>query len=363
MARPARKQRTKKNPYVENDPAVQREKFIPTTSNMVMAYNYHNENTEIDKARNWITEYLKEHWSSDHATMFGKVHNHAIPMWVCVNCHLIMMGCPITPEDHTKTDDRITLILHQVVEPAPRPSKSAPELGNPVIALVEAMLDTFYLNNYKITNQRVFDRFKEIGVKQTDARAVFDYYTGLWDELGGVLKGSDPDLKEAYSHLNKKQTKEYYQLVNSIMDDCKAYMTTQRKVTAVRKPRKVKLKSAEQLAAKVKFKAEDRELQIASISPAKIVGAQSVWLYNCKQKKLSVVVAEPNSQLSIKGTTIIGFDTAKSTTKVLRKPKEFLTASSAASKTAAPKLYDTLKTKAQSANGRLNADTIILRVT
>ena len=65
--------------------------------------------------------------------------------------------------------------------------------------------------------------------------------------------------------------------------------------------------------------------------------------------------------LSVKGTTIVGFDDKSSITKKLRKPEDVLPFILNGGKAAIKKTMENVKCMAKSANGRLNSDTIILR--
>ena len=93
----------------------------------------------------------------------------------------------------------------------------------------------------------------------------------------------------------------------------------------------------------------------------KIVGAQQVWFFNAKTRNLTVINAMSHAGLSIKGTTIIGFDEKTSVTKKLRKPEQTLEILKAGSKIVLRKLMDNIKCKPVVAKGRLNTDTVILR--
>jgi len=64
----------------------------------------------------------------------------------------------------------------------------------------------------------------------------------------------------------------------------------------------------------------------------------------------------------VKGTTLIGFDVEKSSTKTLRKPEATIQSLLSAGKVAIRKFMDELKTLETKPNGRINSDTILLRV-
>jgi hypothetical protein len=99
---------------------------------------------------------------------------------------------------------------------------------------------------------------------------------------------------------------------------------------------------------------------VASIDPTKIVGSSCVYLFNTKYRRLTVL--ESKEGLSVKGSAIIGFDEAKSFTIGLRKPLEILPIILTQTSTQSKKVLDKLTTKRSEANGRVNAEVIILKV-
>ena len=145
-----------------------------------------------------------------------------------------------------------------------------------------------------------------------------------------------------------------------IVEDCNRYFGNK---VIVRKPRKKKEKSAIQLIKSIKYKKEDNELKVVSIDPINIIGAQSLWLYNTKYKKLTVLNARGPAGLSVKGTTIINFDEPNSQSKTLRKPNEIIPKVLQSGKVVLKKLMTEIKTKESPANGRVNEDTILLKYT
>ena len=93
-----------------------------------------------------------------------------------------------------------------------------------------------------------------------------------------------------------------------------------------------------------------------------IVGKKRLLTFNTKYKELCKYVTEDPRGFTVKGTTIQNFDADISRSIKLRKPDEFLPI--AQNKTA--KQIDTawkgLTTKTGKPTGRLNAETILLRM-
>jgi hypothetical protein len=131
---------------------------------------------------------------------------------------------------------------------------------------------------------------------------------------------------------------------------------------ANRKPRAAKEKSPTQQVKGIKYKIEDTELKIRSLPPTEMIGAFQVWLYNSKTKKLSKYSTDSARGIQAKGSAIQNWEPDNSKQKTLRKPEETIKELMAAGKVKLRTFLEDLKTKEQSVNGRLNIDTIILKV-
>ena len=103
-------------------------------------------------------------------------------------------------------------------------------------------------------------------------------------------------------------------------------------------------------------------LKLVSINPTDIIGAGELWIYNTKTRKLGKYIASEFNTLNVKGTTIVNFDESKSVQKTIRKPEEKLKEFKAAGKIALRKFLDEINATDTKMNGRLNEDTILLKV-
>ena len=173
-----------------------------------------------------------------------------------------------------------------------------------------------------------------------------------------ALRGDDKQLVEAYSNFKKPKLKKLIAIYKSIADACQQQTVI---VKATRKPRAHKEKPAAVLTANVKYMKESTELKLKSVQPVNIVGSGEVWLYNVKYKKLQVYRAVDEGKLSIKGTTILNYDTSTSTAKSVRKPEVVATYVGMAKRTLAGE-FKLLKAKESIVNGRINDECIILKV-
>ena len=219
--------------------------------------------------------------------------------------------------------------------------------------------------------------------KAGHARLIKTWYQGERDEIYDLVnfpnsatlkKMSEYEqdmyaqLKEGYDHLTAKQAKSILEMFQRIVDACDIISLESK---SQRKPRKAKVKSADQLVKKLKFKSSDTTYGIASIPPEKLVGANIAMVFNCKNRKIGLYYASnidprgmqrEGSGLSVKGTTLQGYDEKKSVQRTVRKTDEFLPQIKKTTRSKTEKLFATLKTTETKLNGRFNNETVILAV-
>jgi hypothetical protein len=170
----------------------------------------------------------------------------------------------------------------------------------------------------------------------------------------------DEDLKDAYSYMKAADYKRYDAFYDKLFADLTAYNQTKKatKKAAVRKP-----PAKEKLVRSLKYLKQDAGMKLVSINPVDIVGAEQLWVYNVKNRKLGKYVAEDQGGvLGVKGTSITGFSETKSTQKTLRKPEEQIKAFLASNKVELRKFLENIKTTEIKLNGRINVDTILLKI-
>jgi len=225
--------------------------------------------------------------------------------------------------------------------------------------------------------------FDKLQPSQAHARKMKTFYDGVlndYDELermptaGQLKKMSEHDqdmwtqLKEGYAHLKKADIKKFRTAIEELMAALDFIIDSAK---ATRKPRKSKPKSATKLVEKLKYAKTDEKYKLASIDPTLIVGANELWVFNVKTRKLGKYVAaniDPKGMgrdgtgLQVKGTTIIGFDETASVQKTVRKPDEVLKEFKAAGKVKLRTFMDNINSVDTKLNGRCNPDTILLKV-
>lgn len=216
--------------------------------------------------------------------------------------------------------------------------------------------------------------FAATGVTQAHARKMIALYQPQLDEYKEVLHMPTPaklskldefqqdqweQVREAYSHMSKKQLQHMIGALQSIINALNFVIESSK---ANRKPRKSKPKSATKLVERIKYCKQDDKLQLNSISPELIIGAKELWVYNNQYRKFGKYVAADETGLSVKGTSIINYDESKSLCKTLRKPAEQLKEFKTAGKVKLRTFFEDIKTTDVKLNGRSNDKTIFLKV-
>ena len=170
----------------------------------------------------------------------------------------------------------------------------------------------------------------------------------------------DDQLVEGYAHLKASEFKRYFVYIEQLLSDVDQYRRIKKATKKVRVKRAV---SKEKVVAKLKYAKEDKGLKLVSVNPADIIGANALYCYDTKTRKLIVYHADSLAgPLTVKGTRVVGFDTVKSISKTLRKPDEKLKEFARANKVELRKFMDNIKAVDARANGRINSNQILLKV-
>jgi len=207
---------------------------------------------------------------------------------------------------------------------------------------------------------KVLNLLKGKEVKAAHARIIKGFYAKDLAELEELASGkADEQLREGYSHRTKKQVKNLIAFYQEIMSACDM-LAQEAKVN--RKPRKAKVVPKDKLVAKLKFMKSNEPLKLVSINPTDIIGASELWIFNIKTRKLGKYIASEFNTLNIKGTTITNFDEFKSVQKTVRKPEEKLKEFKAAGKVQLRKFLDDINATDTKLTGRINEETILLKV-
>jgi len=256
------------------------------------------------------------------------------------------------------------------------------EQANIMSEFIEQAFDDFLEG--KITDFKKIEitkQLRQLGCKQPHARLLINDYMPALEEYKELLNPRKTDkmteqekdyaqqLKDGYSHYDKRQIKKLHDFVISIVGACDAIIAESK---ANRKPRKISKKSPEQIVKKLKYKIADEKYAVSSILPDRLVGATCLVTFNAKTRKLGIYytsVEDPTgtrregSGLNVKGTTLLRFNEEKSVACTLRKPMDQLQeVKSLNTRKKFENWFEKLTTTPVKMNGRINAETLLIAV-
>lgn len=206
---------------------------------------------------------------------------------------------------------------------------------------------------FDMYNRMRFHDIKGAGVEIV-RRQVESWYSDYYD---AYHKKCDQAV-EGYAHVKRTELNRRIKVCETMLEDLDKIKIANK---ATRKPRVKKPRAADKQVAKVKYLQESAEYKVVSISPMQIVGAMRLFVFNAKTRVITEYVTDNVKGFEVSGTTIKKFDPDLSRQTRLRKPEEFLPLVLGKTPKQIDNAFKSLTTKISKPNGRLNADTVILR--
>ena len=331
---------------------------------MIKTLSWYSQNKDTKDAHKWAIEYFKKKLKLDVSSV---IKNY--PSTFGFVCRIVLNGGQLCVKDQIWFDDMIEKIKNKLNEPVVVEEKPKAVVINiqerirakadDCIAELEGQIDDLIASGFS-ANSQPYAVFHTMGIKDAQTKFIAEWAKSKRIEFDDAMNTDDKELKEAYSNFTKPQMKKMVAYFDQVILDCQKVSGESSKS---RKPRKRKAKSPEQLTAKMKFMPEFKELKLTSVKPTDIVGCMALWVYNTKTRKLGVYHAEDIGGLSVKGSSILNFAESKSIQKKLRKPEQMIPEVLNGGKVFLRNVMESIRAVDSKLTGRINADTILLKVT
>lgn len=334
---------------------------------MSTALNWYSQNRASKDADKYATDYFKKKLK---ITNVDSAIKEQISTFGFV-CRMVMNGAVLSAKDQAWFDEQIEIIKNKAktkkavvvddatpVAPVVTIQERIAEKTSECIGEIEGLVDDMILSNFKEIPS-AYGLFHTMNIKAVHTKQIVEWFRKKRQEYDEVLTTTDSDLKEGYSNFTKPNMKKMVAFCDQVILDCQKISEDSVKT---RKPRKIKKKTPDQLVAKVKICEEFKELNLKSVDVKTILGATQLWVYNTKYRKVGCYHANDAGGFSIKGTSILNFNETKSVQKKLRKPEVSLPEVLNGGKVMLRNFMDGIRAVESPMNGRLNADTILLRV-
>ena len=334
-----------------------------TDMSYLAAIRWHHYMSDKSEAKKWGKEYLEKMGYSKEAKKFSSVSDSLLPLTFCWTAKLYLDGWKLSEERIEKTTRALVDITQKVIEEKKddKEEKYQPsvyqltlEKISEVIADIEDVIDN---QDWSFS---MYEYLQAHEIPQKYVSYIVKYYEPLLVEWKSITDRGEVELKEAYAHLSRSDIKSRIEFLEGLLNDLNRWADNQKKTRA---PRKKKTITADKKVAKLNYQKEDNNLRLQSVNPTTIIGSNELWLYNTKYGVLSRYVAVDRGGLDIKGQTLLNYDVEKSSEKrVGRKAEEILGQVLTLGKVASRKYFEQIKGKTNEPKGRINNNTILLRV-
>ena len=209
------------------------------------------------------------------------------------------------------------------------------------------------------TTINLYDRFKYHGLTNTAISHVKPQVEGwLLDYEDAYYKRCEQAV-EGYSHVKKSSLKHRIDVCKSMLEDMERIKSASKATRTIKISRP---KAADKQVSKLQYKNLDDEYKIVSMHPIGIIGKRRLYTFNTKHRELNMFYTDDPKGFQVSGSTLKRFDKEQSIKIRLRKPNDILPLVLNKTPIQLQKELSALKTKVQVPNGRINNDTLLLRV-
>ena len=335
-------------------------------------YNYYYSQKDCKKH---VVKWMQDNaYAKADVSKFIRSPDRALPMTACGLVMAARQGMPMREKELEYLKAR----LHEAINSDDLEPEVVVDAAKPAVQTVRAPTIQDRLNEKTAEHLAHFEGlYDEVIAGETVKPDAFNYLTAntvpqsqinKFEHLFTIRKGEllvaqerrDEQVEEAYKHYKAADYKRHHAFLDQLLSDLDQYRSvkkTQKKARVKRAPNK------EKVVSKLKYMKEEKTLKLVSINPVDIVGASELWVYNTKTRKLFKYIADSlQGPLGVKGTSITGYDEVKSVGKTLRKPEEKLKEFAKATKVQLRKFLEDIKATETQGNGRMNSDTVLLKV-
>jgi hypothetical protein len=246
--------------------------------------------------------------------------------------------------------------------PTPNPlERLRNKVEKEVIAPLEAMFDIWCekWDTTKVEPLSLTSYIRDGAIPAAGCKFINEWLNKRLVEYQGAYNKTCPQLVEGYSHMTRPALKNRITNLETMLSEVAKFSAVAK---TMRKVRVKKPKDASKQVTRLKYQATSNDYGIDSVNPSRIPMAQRLYVFNTKYRTLGVYFASGNAGFEVKGTSLKAFDLATSFITTLRKPKETLNAIMSSTPKQIDKLLDSMKCKKRKGNGRINAQTVLVRV-
>lgn len=349
--------------YLGREPILANE---PDQSALISAFNWYRYFCDAEKGKQFLIELLKQEKRKDEMKLVKKASKTDITStgislaWLA---RIKFQGTVLCPRTQDTFDSGLKNLLVRVQK------NTKPVVEDKEPKKVVSVQTRMKLKSYEIVADledaldagekfSCYEYLQSNKVSSPLAMLVLDKFEAYAQEVELAYTKKDEQCVEAYKNYKKGELNKMFKTLSEYVSDLERYALNAKKL---RKPRKKKETPITKMIEKLKYQETEKNLQLVSIEPTKIIGIDRLIVFNTKYKTITFYNADTPKGLSVKGTTLQGFSKSSQTRK-LRKPKEVLDVILKSTKAKSVRVMNSLTTKPSTPTGRLNDNTILLKV-
>lgn len=350
-------------------------------STLARAFTWYHRFYNKKDGRELLAQYCEYNKRTEESKQLRKVPESEFLLTLCWLARMTMRGLELSEHEDATLQNEISRLVkcltettetktsmtsiakEEVVTNRPNIQEILREKASEAAGELEGLFDEFILGDAKPNSKlKPMDEVAKKNVMPQHISLIVDVWKKKLTEFEEAQAGKDSQVVQGYAHLSKIQVRNIIKFIESVLSDLNSYISVKK---ASKAPRARKLVPVEKIVAKLKylklFKDVAAKIDLVSIHPTKLHGASEAWVYDTAKRKLHHYIADEYSKtFTVKGSTLLGFDSAKSEVKTLRKPAEQLKEVTG-SKPAARKFFTEIKAVSTTPNGRFNEAMLILK--
>jgi hypothetical protein len=359
----------KKNPFAEPEwnwsdemPAAEME------WKWVRALHWYRCNADPKKKKDWVLKYVetsvKGEKASDYRGARKSLYEDAGGL-----CRIKSKGCV-----NDCLDRKITEAL-VAIKADSKKQISIITPNKPIISVKDRVADQVsdymgevnnYIDNYlaisSIVKKDWFNLeewLKRNSVKSMQTTEIMKEIKSMHSEAKSAYFGEDPQLVEAYDFLTNKKLNRYVEFLGNMVQACEKHIKAVRPTSK----RVKKNMDPEQMVKSLPYKKAGEEVNLFSVDPEKIIGADALFVYNETSRFMCVYQSRlGNGGLVVKGASIEHFDSERSFMKKISNPDHVIRMIRGHTKKNGLQAIEGINTIKRPVRPRLNANCLIVEV-
>jgi len=272
---------------------------------------------------------------------------------------LIPVGTSILSREEVK------VVPNEVPGVSVPPSAVKPTPGELLKKKIQStiMVDIDFLEDEWIDNKTtkidLYAKFQKHQLKGVAVQPVRDRLNRWLNEYEDAYFKRCDQAVEGYSRMKRTELKRRIDATKVMLEDLDKVKAAS---VATRIPRTPKTRAADKQIARLQYLKSSEEFKLKSANPIQLPGSMRLYTFNEKTRTLSEYISDSTKGFDVKGTTLQNFNAETSRSVRLRKPDQFLAVVLTKTFRQIDNEWKKLTTKSSVPNGRINKDTVLLRV-